>query len=228
MKVDFDKLTLSQMIYLISGLFLAIFVLMVSGQHAARLAIVIVLFTAVVVFLLKYKTIKIIFNIIAIAGIVIIIYILINGHIRAERKEYKALGKEKLYAICEASLPASMGGIVEEHLIKCPDEETCLKELTYCKTLGKNRCVVEDERISKIFNNEPVSGWYIRVEPKNKKGKPQALVYKYSDLFYKIFSPGKARTCTEVRASGLREFLREKEENLDIHIVSPEGEVIRR
>jgi len=227
MKVDVDKLTLSQMIYLISGLFLAIFALMASGQHAAGLAIVIVLFTIAVVFLLRYKTMKIIFNIIAIGGIVITIYLLINGHIQAERKEYKALGKEKLYAVCEDSLPASMNGIVEEHLIKCPDEEACLKELTYCKTSGKNRCAVEDERINKIFNNEPVSEWYIRVEPRNKEGKSQALVYKYSDLFYRIFSLGKVKTCTELRASGLREYLGEKGEKPDIHIVSPEGEVVR-
>ena len=87
MKIDFDKFNLSQKIFSVLGVVIAILVYMRDGSYF-NVAIGIVLLTAVAVFLLKYKRIRLISNVVmvllGVAGIAMMLQLLVPEKIEIQ------------------------------------------------------------------------------------------------------------------------------------------------
>ena len=226
MKLSINKLNLCQMLCLTLGLLFALFIFMVSGISSKFIAAGITLLTLLFVLLLKSKIAKLIFTVIVVSAALIAMVLSTTRYIKNKKERKGLINQVKNYAICETALPPPCEGIIEEHIIECPSEEACLQEIQSCKVSMDNKCVPKSKKISKIFSNRSISGWYIKVEPESQGGKAQALVYKYGDLFYRIFSPGKIRACVKMRARGLSKFLEEQEAKVNISVISGNGDLV--
>lgn len=235
MKIDFDKFSLSQKIYSIIGLISAVAIYM-NDKDYLNVALGIAFLTAIVVFLLKYKIMKVIFNVAVFLCVATIALFLIAEFTRSQHEERELVWqnepiKENYYcAVIKERLDSPQDGIESEHIIKCPSQESCLQQI---KTHNENEkmsvisanCEQVDGRLNRIFNNQPIYDWYIRID--RSYGYEQAYVFRYRNLYYKFLAYFDTNRNIESYIhsfeKSLMDYGQEKGIRVNTHIVPPQG-----